>query len=159
MAFETFILFEVAGTAYAVHSAQVQMVEFVGNITPVPNAPEFVEGVTSVRGQVLPVVAMRHRFNIADSPPPRDLRARLIVIRLDERSLAMWVDTAREFLRVSEDQIGPVPEGLREPGLEYLDGVISLPNRLILIVNLPKLFNPEERRALAGHAQPEPDRF
>ncbi len=154
---EHLILFEVAGTTYAVRSEQVQLVEWVEAITRVPNAPPFVEGVMAVRGQVIPVVNMRRRFQL--EPEPLTLRSRLIVIRIGGRSIGMLVDAAREFLRVDPNQIVPPPETLTGPIAAYLEGVVSLPNRLILLVNLPLLFRADEHEALSEPISPVSDQL
>lgn len=144
---ESYIVFEVAGASYAAPSVQVVMLEMVEAITRVPNAPEFVEGVAAVRGQIIPVISVRRRFHM--QPIPLDLRARLVVIRLGERQVGILVDTAREFARISSDQIHPA-DGLTGPGVEYLDGVAMLPSRLILLVNLERLLSFEDRQTLAA---------
>jgi purine-binding chemotaxis protein CheW len=143
---ENFILFEVSGATYAVRADYVQAVEMVETITRVPNAPDFVVGVAPVRGQVVPVVSIRQRFNL--EVVDLTIRSRLIVIRLENRLVAMLVDSAREFLRAQSEQIRPAPESLTGPGLAYLDGVIALPERLALIVHLERLFDAGERDEL-----------
>jgi purine-binding chemotaxis protein CheW len=145
MMVENYILFEVEGTAYAVRTSQVEMIEMVNSITRVPNTPDFVEGVTAVRGQVIPVISVRRRFNMPPKSP--DIRARLVIIRLENRFVGMLVDTAREFARISPDQI-KTAESLTGPGTDYLDGVATLPNRLVLVVNLERLLSFEERETL-----------
>ena len=140
---EPYVLFEVAGATYAVRSADVQQVEMVDQITRVPNAPAFVEGVVSVRGQVFPVISLRKRFHMPAQPV--DLRSRILIIRLEGRHVGMLVDAAREFVRLDEDQISPPPENLNGPGVAYLRGIAHLGSRLILIVDLPQLLNMEER--------------
>jgi purine-binding chemotaxis protein CheW len=150
---EPYILFQVDGTTYAVPSAQVQQVEMVEKITHVPNAPEFVEGVVYLRDRVVPVISVRRRFHLEKTP--YDLRSRLIVVRMDERVVGMAVDAAREFARLAVEDIQPLPEGLSGPGREYLEGVVSLRERLILIANLRRLLTFEEKQALAGAFQAE----
>jgi purine-binding chemotaxis protein CheW len=142
---ENFVIFEVAGASYAVRAEQVQMIEMVEHITRVPNAPQYVEGVMAVRGKVIPVVSVRRKFNMEIIPV--DLRARVIVVHLQNRLVGMLVDTAREFSRFSVEQVMGT-EGLSGPGVDYLDGVISNPDRLILIVNLDLLLSLEEREGL-----------
>lgn len=142
---QPFILFEVAGATYAVPAEQVQQVEMLELLTRVPKAPNFVEGVTSIRGQVIPVVSLRRRFQMEEIE--HGLRTRLIVIRLGERRIGMLVDSAREFLRIASEQILPPPEGLAGPGVEYLEGIVHLADRLILVMNLHRLFDVSEQQA------------
>lgn len=143
---EPYIIFKVANASYAVQSAYVKQVEMIENLTRVPNAPAFVEGVVYVRGQVIPVVNMRSRFGMERIT--YDLYARLLVISLDGRQIGLAVDSAREFMHLDSETIMPPPDTLLGPGVEYLEGVISLDERIILVVNLHELFKSEEREQI-----------
>src|SRR6185295_3300289 len=96
----TFILFMVAGTTYAAPSRQVRHIEMVDEVTPVPNAPPFVEGVIFSRGQVVPVLNLRVRFGFERAP--RDLRTRVIVVDGGGRQVGLLADEAREFVVIPE---------------------------------------------------------
>lgn len=144
---EPYILFQVDDASYAVPAKQVQQVEMVERITRVPNAPDFVQGIVYVRGQVAPVINVRQRFHLPDVPTSP--RSRLLVIHLGERLVALLVDSAREFVRLDSDAVQPLPGGLSGPGRDYLQGVFSLPGRLALLIDLQRLLNPEEKEALS----------
>lgn len=144
---EPFILFKVAGTTYAVRSAQVQSIEMMDTVTHVPNTPEFVEGVVYLRGMVVPVISLRRRFKF--DPVPFTPRSRLVVIQLDGRTIGLAVDEAREFASLETNEIQPTPETLVAPDVRYLEGVISRNNNLILVILLPELFDFEEKQALS----------
>lgn len=138
---EPFILFELAGATYAVRSGEIQQLEMVGAVTPVPNAPPFVDGVVSVRGQVVPVVNLRSRFGFERAP--FDLRSRLLVVRRDGRTVGFAVDSAREFARISPASIQPPPEGISGLSGRYLEGLAHLGERLVLILDMTDLFSPD----------------
>lgn len=147
---EEYILFMIAGSTYAVLASQVQWVDIPEHITPVPNAPSFVEGIVLARGQVIPVISVRRRFHL--EPVPIDIRSRLMVMTLDGRRAGLLVDSAREFVRLDPEMVHPLPQDLTGPGREYLQGVMSLGKdgtRLVLMINLYKLLNPEEQKELA----------
>lgn len=134
---DSYVLCELAGTTYALRSDDIEQLEMVGQLTPVPNAPAFVDGVTSVRGRVIPAVSLRARFGFERRA--YDLRSRLIVVRAESRSVGLIVDNAREFAAIPEDKIQPPPEGLVELSTRYLRGVAQLGERLILILDVPEL--------------------
>ena len=94
----TFIVFSVAGTSYALPSAVVQHIEMVEQVTRVPNAAPFVDGVVFSRGQVLPAVSLRARFGF--ERVPYDVRTRLIVVQSAARQIGLLVDEGREFIRI-----------------------------------------------------------
>lgn len=143
---EPFILFDLAGATYGVRSREVQQLEMIGAVTPVPNAPPFVDGVVSVRGQVIPVVNLRSRFGF-----PRqafDLRARLLVMRRETRTVGFAVDSAREFASIPTAAIQPPPEGISGLNGRYLEGMAHLGERLVLILDMTDLFSPDGGEAL-----------
>jgi purine-binding chemotaxis protein CheW len=148
---EPFILFQVAEADYAVRSDQVQQIEMVEKVTHVPNAPHFVDGVVYLRNQVVPVVNLRARFGFPKVS--YDLRSRLVVVRLERRVVGLAVDSAREFIKLDTETMLPPPEGLQGPNLDYLEGVISTQERLLLVVNLAKLLDFSEQAALAALAE------
>ena len=133
----SYVLFELAGATYALPSRQIQQLEMVTAPTPVPNAPPFVDGVVSVRGQVIPVVSLRARFGF-----PRiehDLRSRLVIVRAYGRTVGLIVDSAREFANVAPDDIKPLPEGIGGTSGRYLRGIAQKGERLLLIVDVREL--------------------
>ncbi len=135
----TFILFELADTIYGIQSQIVQQMEMVERITPVPNTPDFVEGLVFSRGQVIPAIDLRVRFGFKKIP--YDTRSRLIVIHTSNRTVGLIADTAREFVTISSNIIMPPPEGISGLSSKYLVGVANLSDRLILIVNPAELIN------------------
>jgi len=135
---DSYVLCDVAGATYAVRSDDIEQLEMVGHATPVPNSPAYVDGVTSVRGRVVPVVSLRARFGF--DRVPHDLRSRLIVIRSQGRSVGYIVDSAREFAAIPADAIQPPPDGLADLSTQYLHGVAQQGERLIFVLDVPELF-------------------
>ncbi|HET9477708.1 MAG TPA: chemotaxis protein CheW [Pyrinomonadaceae bacterium] len=138
---EPFILFELAGTTYGVRSHFVQQIEMIENVASVPNAHAAVEGVVIVRGQVIPALNLRTRFGF--DKVERDLRSRLVVINAGARVVGLIVDTAREFLKIPAESIEPPPEALTGLSGKYLDGVATIGERMILVLNLDAVLDLE----------------
>ncbi|QDU28914.1 Chemotaxis protein CheW [Anatilimnocola aggregata] len=139
---QSFILFELANTAYALKSDVVQQMEMVEQITPVPNSPSFVDGVVFVRGQVVPVVNLRARFGFDRTV--RDLRTRLMVVTHAGRTVGLLVDSAREFITVSTEAINQPPETITALSGRYLAGIASIGERLVLILDVAEVLNFQE---------------
>ena len=137
-----YILFTVGGTTYALPSQQVAHVEMVEQITRVPNAAPFVDGVVFSRGQVVPAVNMRVRFGF--ERVERDLRTRLLVVQADGRSVGLLVDTCREFLTIPPNSIQPPGDRLTGVGTHYITGIATMHDRLIVILNLGALLDSAE---------------
>ena len=138
---EPFILFELAGTTYGVRSRFVQQIEMIDDVASVPNAHAAVEGVVLVRGQVIPALNLRTRFGFERID--RDLRSRLVVINAGNRIVGLVVDTAREFLKIPTESIEPPPEALTGLSGHYLEGIATIGERMILILNLDAVLDLE----------------
>jgi purine-binding chemotaxis protein CheW len=145
---ETYVLFELAGADYALRSREVQHIEMLEHVTQVPNTAPCVDGVVFSRGQVIPAMNLRVRFGF-----PRqayDLRTRIIVVHTQQRTVALIVDAAREFRTIPEDTIRAIDEQVSGINGNYLRGVATINQRLILlleleaVLSLPGKGNPAE---------------
>jgi purine-binding chemotaxis protein CheW len=132
-----YILFAVHGTTYALESERVLHIEMLEHVTPVPNAPSFVEGVVFSRGQVVPVINLRARFGF--ERVALGLRSRLLVVQHDGRRVGLLADEAREFVRISLAAIRPPHEAVGGLSGNYLEGVAMLGDRIVLILDLREI--------------------
>lgn len=147
MSAETYILFELAGAFYGVRSRDVLHIEMLEHITPVPNTANAVEGVVFSRGHVIPAVNLRVRFGF-----PRiehTGRTRLIFTRSGQRTVALIVDSAREFRTIPAESIRPIGETLTGIPGNYLSGVATAADRLVLLLDLAAVLAIETMAAAA----------
>ena len=133
----SYVLFTVAGTTYALPSQQVRHLEMVEQITPIPNAAPFVEGVVFSRGQVVPVVNLRVRFGFERGS--RDLRSRLLVVDVKGRSVGLLADDAREFVPIADEAVRPPSEAIAGLSGDYLAGVAMLGERIVLVLSVARV--------------------
>ncbi len=136
-AMQTYILFGVAGTTYAIKSQDVLHIEMVEHVTPVPNAAAFVEGVVFSRGQVVPVINLRARFGFERAA--MTLRSRLLVVQHESRRVGLLADESREFIRISDAAIKPPQEAIGGLSGNYLEGVATLGQRIVLVLNVREI--------------------
>jgi chemotaxis signal transduction protein len=134
---QTYILFGVAGTTYAIRSQEVLHIEMLEHVTPVPNAPGFVEGVVFSRGQVVPVINLRARFGFQRAATT--LRSRLLAVQHDTRKVGLLADESREFIRISDAAIRPPQEAIGGLSGNYLEGVATLGQRIVLVLNVREI--------------------
>ncbi len=134
---DSYILFTLAGTSYAMPSPDVRHIEMVDQVTAVPNAPAFVDGVVFSRGQVVPVVNLRARFGFARAP--YDERTRLLVVHADGRTVGLVADTAREFITIAASQIHPPHDALRDVSAAYLSGIATIGDRMVLVLDTAEI--------------------
>lgn len=138
---DSYILFELAGSTYALRSDDIQQLDMVSEPTPVPNAPPYVDGVLSVRGQVMPALNLRARFGFPRAPI--DLRSRLLIVRANGRTVGLIVDSAREFATIAPESIQPPPDGMHPLSGRYLRGLAHRGDRLILVLDAAELLHVE----------------
>lgn len=150
MSNETYVFFELAGTLYALASREVRHIEMLDHVTPVPNTSPAVEGVIFSRGQVIPAMNLRVRFGFAREA--HTLKTRVIVVEIHQRTVALIVDAAREFRVIPDNAIRPIDQTLAGVDRNYLRGVATVNDRLVLLLNLSAVLNPGEASRIAEPA-------
>jgi purine-binding chemotaxis protein CheW len=147
---DQYIVFSLAGTSYAVPTAQVAHVEMVDDVTRVPNAPSFVDGIVFSRGAVVPAMNLRARFGFERAP--YDTRTRLLVVQTAGRTVGLIVDAAREFQSIPASAIAPPAAGLNGLSGAYLRGIATIGQRLIMVLDLDGLLDVRDLEAAAAIA-------
>jgi purine-binding chemotaxis protein CheW len=145
---DTYVIFELAGTTYAVSSSSVQHIEMLEHVTLVPNAHRAIDGVVFSRGQVIPALNLRVRFGF-----PREahnMRTRIIFAHVQQRVVGLIVDSAREFRKIAQAAIRPIDEALTGVAGMYLQGLTTLNKTLVLILDLEAVLNLDHDSALAS---------
>ena len=146
------VVFRVGNADYVLPALAVVQMESFGGATHVPGTPPHVAGVVQLRGRVVPVVDLRARFGLA--PAERGLDARVIVVRVGERHVALLADRAREVIEVPDDAFGPTPEIIAEQAAGFVRSVAQKGDRILMLVDLERIVGrdslpQEEHRAEA----------
>jgi purine-binding chemotaxis protein CheW len=135
------VVFKVGTEEFAADIMLTKEVVLMREITPVPGTEAYVEGVMNLRGSLVPVLDFRKRLRARRTTAPAEHR--IIIVQIDGRSAGLIVDGASEVIRVSDDLIEPVPDLISETGGGYVEGVISLKDRFITLINLQKALSGE----------------
>jgi purine-binding chemotaxis protein CheW len=149
---EQVVVLELAGEVYGVEIGSVQEIICLQPITRVPNCPPFFEGVTNLRGRVIPVLDLRQRFGLATAEPSR--RSRIVVAELGEHTVGLIVDSVSEVLRVGAEAVEPPSALVTSADSAYLRGVAKLDERLVLLLDLAHILNATERSHLGQELAP-----
>lgn len=136
------VVFRLMNEEYGVEVNQVKSIERFQPITRVPNTPKFVKGVINLRGVITPIIDLRSRFNLNETPYT-DL-TRLIIVFLDGMDVGMIVDRAHDIIDVPINEIESPPEVVGGIKADYLRGVAKVKDRLYILLNLNKVLNLEE---------------
>ena len=136
------VSFEVGEEEYAVPILSVQEINRIMQITRVPQSPPFVEGVINLRGKIIPVIDLRKRFGLNALNDSDDVR--IIVVEVATRVLGFTVDRVNEVLRINSSIVEPTPAMVSGQDTDYVQGVGKLDDRLLILLNLEKLFSSDE---------------
>jgi len=137
------VTFSLAGEEFGIPILEVREIIRMADITPVPKAPDFVEGVINLRGQIIPVVDLRKRFNIPCNEA--DATTRIIVIEVNNSVLGLIVDGVDEVLRIPADTIAPPPALVAGGiGSEYIRGISHFNGKMIILIEMSKVFTTSE---------------
>ncbi len=136
------VVFKVAGAEYALPAAEVLQMESFSGATPVPGAPSHVAGLIQVRGRVVPVVDARARFGLP--PGERTLDSRVVVAQSGTRTVALLVDSAREVVKLTAEQLQPPPPMVVEQARGFVRAVAQVGPRLLMLIDFPRVVGEEE---------------
>lgn len=136
------VTFVVGTEEFAVPILSVQEINRMMQITRVPQSPPFVEGVINLRGKIIPVVDLRKRFGMAVEVNSADNR--IIVVEVGGRVIGFTVDRVNEVLRIQSSIVEPPPSMVCGIDSEYVQGVGKLEDRLLILLDLGRLFSAGE---------------
>jgi purine-binding chemotaxis protein CheW len=141
------VVFDLAKEHYAVDISTVEGIIKLQAITAVPRAPAFVEGVTNLRGEVLPVLDLRKRFGLA-AVESRSKEARIVVVIMGGKKVGMIVDAVSEVLRVADEAIEPPSPIVSTVDSAFIRGIAKVGEKLIIMLDLGRVLSVEEQRSL-----------
>ena len=138
------VLMTVDGQTYALPLAAVERIVRMVEVTPLPGAPDVVEGVIDIQGEVVPVVSIRRRLGLTRRP--REISDSLVVAHARNRRLAVIAEAILGVVERSGDDVASTSDIAR--GSQYIEGVLKTGDGLVLIQDLEKFFSFEEERSL-----------
>lgn len=133
---DLFLTFRLGNEDYGMEIFHVIEIVGIQNITEVPDMPEYIKGVINLRGSVIPVMDLRLRFNMPERA--YDDRTCLIVVRVDDISIALVVDRVNEVSEISSEQIEPAPRTGTDTG-KYLKGMGKIDGSVKILLDMEKL--------------------
>src|SRR5579871_2321670 len=145
----------VGGETYGVPITLVHEIGRVPEITAVPDAPDYLEGVINLRGKIVSIIDLRRRFGETAAPPNN--KNRILVAEVNGKLLGLIVDSASEVLKIPRSNIEAPPALVQEGGLNCVTGVGKLQGRLIILIDLARLLpTAENQLSVAADASSTP---
>ena len=143
------VTFQIENENYGIYIEKVQEINRYTNVTKIPKTPKFVEGIINLRGEVIPLIDLRSRFELEKKE--RDEFTRVIIVNLQTMKVGFVVDWVDEVLRIREDQIDNVPPVLSAAvNSEFIAGVVNYDKneKMILLLDVEELFSRAEIKKL-----------
>ncbi|TLU69376.1 chemotaxis protein CheW [Enterobacter sp. MF024] len=143
---QEFLVFTLGDEEYGIDILKVQEIRGYDQVTRIANTPDFIKGVTNLRGVIVPIVDLRVKFSQGDVE--YDDNTVVIVLNLGQRVVGIVVDGVSDVLSLTAEQIRPAPEFAVTLSTEYLTGLGALEDRMLILVNIEKLLNSDEMALL-----------
>ena len=143
------VSFKLDNEEYGIEVLKVREIIRMIPITHMPNTPQYVEGIINLRGKIIPVVSMRKKFGLMEREGCS--QTRIVVMDISGELMGFVVDSVSEVIRISSSEIQP-PPNVVSGGIdqECITGVINQAERLLVLLDLEKLFSHEEKALLIG---------
>ena len=138
--------FRIGRETFGLPIAIVREIVRVPEITSVPNAPEYIEGVINLRGRIIPVVDLRKRFGQEAATLTK--KSRIVVVDLNGRAVGLIVNSASEVLKLPPSEIEKPHNVFHEGQLDFITGVGKLKGRLVILLDLDRILRRAELRDL-----------
>jgi purine-binding chemotaxis protein CheW len=144
------VSFMLANEEYGVEVLKVREIIRMPTITKMPNTPQYVEGVINLRGKVIPIISMRKRFGLMESE--NSSQTRIMVMDVAGVLTGFIVDAVSEVIRIHSSEIQPPPSMVVSGGIgqEFITGVFNHAERLLIIMDVDRMFSDDERDSFAN---------
>jgi len=142
------VAFRIGKELFGVGIESIREIVRFPEITEVPDAPVFLEGVINLRGKIVPVVDLRKRLRLHGEEKTK--ATRVLITENGRNMIGLHVDSVSEVLKIQPDAIEEPPEMVSAIGVEYITGVAKVADRLIILLDLKKILSVEDMKKVAN---------
>ncbi|NLV91980.1 MAG: purine-binding chemotaxis protein CheW [Firmicutes bacterium] len=140
------VVFSLYGEEFGIEITQVREIIKPREITRLPHTPDFIKGVTNIRGEVIPVIDLRQRFGVEAATTDQD--SRIIITELNDSRVGFIVDSVAEVLRIPRTSIEPPPRTIAGLRANYIQGIGRVDERLLIVLDVTQILTSEEQISL-----------
>ncbi|MBI4688649.1 MAG: purine-binding chemotaxis protein CheW [Nitrospirae bacterium] len=140
------VAFKIGKELFGVGIESIREIVRFPDITEVPDAPAFLEGVINLRGKIVPVIDLRKRLRLGGEENTRSTR--VLITENGRNMIGLHVDSVSEVLKIQPDDIEEPPEMVSAIGVEYITGVAKVAERLVILLDLKKILSVEDLKKL-----------
>ncbi len=143
--------FRLGKEEYGIDILKVQEINRIADITRIPQSPDYVEGVINLRGNVIPIIDLRKRFNMPERE--HDRQTRIVVGEIDGKTVGLVVDAVSEVIRLPANTIEPAPKIVSKDQADYITGIGKLDDRLLMLLDIDKILTVSDKDKLFEMAE------
>ena len=143
------LTFTLGSEEYGIDILKVQEIRGYEAVTTIANSPEFIKGVINLRGIIVPIVDMRIKFKLGSVT--YDETTVVIILNIANRVVGMVVDGVSDVTTLKPDEIRPAPEFGAGLDVKYLQGLGTVDDRMIILVDIEKLMTSRDMELIDGH--------
>jgi purine-binding chemotaxis protein CheW len=136
------LAFTLGSEEYGINILKVQEIRGYDAVTKIANAPDFIKGVINLRGIIVPIVDMRIKFNLGT--PTYDQFTVVIILNIADRVVGMVVDSVSDVITLNPGQIKPAPDMGTALNTDYLIGLGTIDERMVILIDIDKLMSSSE---------------
>jgi purine-binding chemotaxis protein CheW len=134
-----YVVFKLENEEYGIDILRVKEIKEILRITRVPKSPSFVRGVVNLRGEVIPVIDLRKKFNLAEKTDTQSTR--IVIVAVDEITVGLIIDTSSEVLEIGKELIEEPPATIASIDHSYIYGIGKVEERLIILLDVSKIIS------------------
>ena len=149
-----FLTFTLGRESYAIDILKVQEIRGYEVPTRIANTPDFIKGVTNLRGHIVPIVDLRLKLGMEEAR--YDANTVVIILNILKRVVGMVVDGVSDVVALAPDTIKPAPEFGAALDTKYILGLATMGEHLLIIVDIERLMGSQDMAILAEAAEPAP---
>lgn len=137
-----YLTFTLGGEVYGIEILKVQEIRSYEQATKIANTPDFIKGVINLRGNIVPIIDLRMRFNLS-SVEYNEFTV-VIVLNLGKRIIGIVVDSVSDVLALTSAQISPVPDLVASIDTKYLLGLATVEQQMLILLNIEQMMTSQE---------------
>ncbi|MDR0550934.1 MAG: chemotaxis protein CheW [Spirochaetaceae bacterium] len=147
------VTFQLSDELYGIDILDVKEIVRVQAVRPIPNAPNYVEGIFNLRSEIIPIINLHKRFALlkpsAAQTEDDALLSGFIIIDIDGMKLGIIIDRVSRVVTIEKTDIQPPPQMIAGVGAEYIQGVVRQESGYLILLDIRRIFNPKDLQKLA----------
>ena len=140
------VVFKLDKEEYGLDIMKVNGIEKYQEVVKIPNAPDYIEGMINLRGEVLPIFSLRKKFNLIDKPT--DDETKIIVAYTNSIKVGFVVDAVQEIMQINEIDVEEAPPIVTGIDRKYIKSVAKVEDRMVTLIDIDLVVTDEEKISL-----------